>query len=528
MSNTKVFNFVITAAFLSATMLNPAVIYNRDARMISSAWAGVANPAPKASKKDKATKAAKVLATTAAPVAAVAAAASPAVTAPLAAALSTQFSTAADPVRQKCSDLQEKVTKVGSEYKTACQQVMKVQPSGKGSSDQAIAVACNKKLSDCASQESEEQDISASDIFQSGATASGDPAAALFSDMISNDTDDKISCPHYTASSFKDAKEAIQRELDKAKKDLEEKTKALSTMQKEATEKSAKLQTEMIDAKKNYEKKAHDDKEQERNERASIKEQRDKLNASIRETQMQLLSTQAARAAAVGDRNIKIEGYKLELIGCRSTALQKQAENRKNQNTVSSLATANTRGSGSASDVKTIWTTCVNAVLKRRTSESENYRLQMQTLDLKYSHLDLEMRDKQQSLILLNQQEASANKDRLQMKQQEAIDYNQSLAVMNNQQMQMEAQFRQDMNNLSVEIAKAEAEVNSKSNELRDVNKQKPGADTKYTQSDVTAKMTEYLDSSRDFAKLCGGQADFKEAADSASKAVESIEGGSK
>ena len=40
MSNAKISNFVITTAFLSATLLNPAVIYNREARVISFAGAG--------------------------------------------------------------------------------------------------------------------------------------------------------------------------------------------------------------------------------------------------------------------------------------------------------------------------------------------------------------------------------------------------------------------------------------------------------------------------------------------------------
>ncbi len=475
MSNAKISNFVITTAFLSATLLNPAVIYNREARVIS--FAGAAG-------------------TTTIPVKP-----TPVANQPLFSGESLEVTN-----QKNCNDSKKEASTAESEYQTACQSVLKIQASPKKSSNtssSSMATACKKKLTECVKNQSQENDTPFRDMLTGAVTAQNSEAGAFMSSVSDDSTDSTVFCPEYNATTFKTAKDDLQREFEKAQTDLDTKNTALSTAQKEGTDKIEKLKGDILEDRKNFEKELNADKENERNEINSIKGQSDKLNASIRENQSKILATQAKKSAIVGDRNTKVEGYKLELIGCKSTALQRQAEARKNSNTAGSLATANSRGSGSASDVKTIWSICVNAVLKKRSAESEMYRNQMQSIDLELNQLSQDMQEKQKSIALLNQQAGQAANDRNLKRQQDAANYNQSYAAKTNQLQQMAALFQQDANNIAVRLAQLEGQVNAKSNELSKLKKQAPRGSTKYNSEDASEKLNKYLSAARAVVGSC-------------------------
>lgn len=489
MSNAKISNFVITTAFLSATLLNPAVIYNREARVISYAGAGENGSATSQT---------------------------------VIGAVTVEVTN-----QQNCNDSKKEVSTAESEYQTACQSVLKIQASqkkGSSTSSSSMATACKKKLTECVKNQSQEDDSPFSDMLTGVVTAQNSEAGAFISSVSSDSSDDTVTCPQYNAATFKTAKDDLQREFEKAQTDLDAKNTALTTAQTSGSEKIANLKKEINDDKKNYEKELRQDKESERNEIASIKKETDTLNASVRENQSKILAAQARKSALVGDRNTKVEGYKLELIGCKSTALQKQAEARKNANTAGSLATANTRGSGSASDVKTIWSICVNAVLKKRAAEGEMYRNQMQSIDLELNQLSQDMQEKQKSIALLNQQAGQAANDRNLKRQQDAANYNQSYYEKTNQLAQLSNILQQDANNISVRIAKLEGQVNAKSNDLLKLKKQTPRGNTKYNSEDVTEKINKFLSAARAVTASCKSITAESETVQRYDKVVKEIE----
>jgi hypothetical protein len=474
MSNAKISNFVITTAFLSATLLNPAVIYNRDARVISFAGAG---PGPTAT-------------STTPP---------PAVT-----TLIAPDTTKSDHTKL-CQEQRNELAKTKAAYNSACTQVLRVQAKSSGikANNSSLVSSCKKKLDECrANEEAEQSDGPMSGMLGEVAHASG-TAGELFDTYTNFNDADSIQCPQYNAADYEKQEKKVQDAIDKAKTDLEKTQKAQADLRKEAPEKLAKLKSDMVADKEKYENEVSAEAEKKRNEEASIAEQQAKMNEEIQNLDAQMLSARSDRSKLIGSRSVSVENYKLELLGCKSMRQQKRAEQRKNANTAGSLATANSAGKSSSSEIDIQYGVCVRSVLKKRNLEGENYRNEMQKNDLMIAQLDQKKQNKESAIQLLKKQASEANQGRTQAAYQRADNVNKNLAIKQNQLEQMAAQYQKDDNDLSIQIAKQEAMVNSKSNALQKLIPIKPKADVKKSSADVDELMNSFLSGAAAYISTC-------------------------
>ena len=322
---------------------------------------------------------------------------------------------------------------------------------------------CSTKLSDCA----EESDIEQPSINFS------------FMDMGSMSIPSK--CSEFSYTDYRSEAKSAKQSVSDAQKTMKDHQKDQSTNEKDYSKKKAELQRSFKEA---DEKKAEDDLKDQENERNAESQQLDtseKLKEAMMETQSKILDLQSSKIEAMDTRSLEVSTFNSRVKGKQIECRMKTEDQAKKFKSRSKSA-----------DLNLMYQSCMDAFFKEREQGMKKLERALTKIDSEMTKLSNSMTSLQKKEQTLATQAAQAKVDRANKKQQADNAFQRGQAQKYQELVEMDQQMTQDRVQIAEHISQAKAALFQASNELTDIENQKPKSHGGKSTSDAHKAMADW------------------------------------